>query len=72
MDQFCACVQSNNWLLRSHVDKLKLRVLLSGSHQDDPYLGVQYALDPAKNLIPLNHPSFDPVVALLQQTVAQM
>jgi hypothetical protein len=72
MDQFSMCVQSNSWPLRSHVDKLKLRVLLSGSYQDDPYIGVQYALDPAKNLIPLNHPSLDPVVTLLRQTIAQM
>jgi hypothetical protein len=72
MDEFCNCVQTNNWLLRSHIDKLKLRILLSGSHEDDPYLGIPHALDPQKNLIPLNHPCFDPLLALLRQTAAQM
>jgi hypothetical protein len=70
VDQFCACVVSDAWLQRSHVDKLRLRILLSAACEDDPNLGLQYALNPAKNLIPLSHGSLDALVALLRDTPA--
>ena len=70
VDQFCTCVNSQAWVQRSHIDKLRLRVLLSGASEDDPNLGLQYALNPVNGLIPLNHGSFDALVALLRNTPA--
>src|ERR1700733_12261158 len=70
VDQFCACVHSDAWIQRSHIDKLRLRILLSAACEDDPNLGLPYALNPAKNLIPLNHPSLDGLVAILRDTPA--
>lgn len=68
VDQFCTCVNSEAWAQRSHVDKLRLRILLSGASEDDPNLGLQYALNPDNNLIPLDHQSFDGLVAVLRNT----
>lgn len=68
VDQFCECVEAHRWAARSHIDKLRMRALLSGANQADPYLGVQYALKPAANLIPLDHECFHPLIEILRET----
>jgi hypothetical protein len=72
VDQFCQCVGSHTWTQRSHVDKLRLRALLSAAWEDDPNLGLPYALNPIKNLIPLNHNSLDALVGWLRDIPNQL
>lgn len=72
VDRYCECVESNRWILTSHVDKLRLRVLLSAANEADPNLGLQYALNPDKGLIPLNHACFDPLAAILRDTPGRL
>jgi len=59
----CANISS---LDASHRDKSRLRALLTAAHPEDPNLGLQYALSPTKNLIPLDHSCFDPLADLLR------
>ncbi len=70
VDQFCACVHSDAWIQRSHIDKLRLRILLSAACEGDPNVALSHALNPARNLIPLNHGSLDGLVAVLRDTPA--
>jgi hypothetical protein len=70
--QYCACVKSETWKLTSHVDKLRMRVLLAGASEDDPNLGLQYALNPARNLIPMGNACFDALAALLRDAPGRL
>jgi hypothetical protein len=54
---YCTCTGANAWP-KSAADKLKLRALLSAASPSDPNIGLQYALKPTKNLIPMNHAAF--------------
>lgn len=71
-DAYCECVESNRWQLTSHVDKLRLRVLLSGAHENDPNLGLLYAIAPEKNLIPLGHECFSALAEILRDTPGRL
>jgi hypothetical protein len=60
VDPTCQCVNTAAWTKPTAIDKFKLRVLIGAAHRDDPNFGLQYALDPGHNLIPLGHPAFTP------------
>jgi hypothetical protein len=57
---------------RTERDKMRLRCLLSGSSNTDPNISLRHALNPVKNLIPLTHATFDPMVRLLTHFVEWM
>jgi hypothetical protein len=73
VDQYCQCILGVGlpWT-RTEQDKLRLRCLLSGSNNTDANVGLQYALNPNRNLIPLNHVTFDPITDLLSHFVEWM
>jgi AAA ATPase domain len=58
LDTWCKCI--GIWQLsKSHHDKVRLRSLLSAAYPEDPNIGLQYAISPSKDLIPLSHSCFD-------------
>jgi len=63
---FEACVGANAWPNDSHIDKFRLRALLASLFKDDPNFGLQYALNPKYDVIPLNHNAFDGIVDYLK------
>jgi hypothetical protein len=65
LNAWCACVQMDA-LSKTHRDKARLRSLIAAAYPEDPNIGLQYALSPSKNLIPLNHQCFDALEALLR------
>jgi hypothetical protein len=67
---FGECVGANGWANGSHADKFKLRALLAAVFRADPNFGLQYALNPVHNVIPLDHQSFAGIVALLRDLPA--
>jgi hypothetical protein len=66
LDDWCNCVQMSGWS-KTHQDKARLRSLIAAAYPQDPNCGLQWALKPDKNLIPLNHPSFDDLADLLRR-----
>lgn len=63
---FGKCVGADEWANGSHVDKFKLRSLLAAAFRHDPNFGLQYALNPKHDVIPLEHRSFDKIVSFLR------
>jgi uncharacterized protein DUF3226 len=63
---FGTCIGVQGWANGSHVDKFKLRAILAAKFPQDPNFALQYALDPAHDVIPLNHAAFDPIVDFLK------
>jgi hypothetical protein len=70
---YCDCISScaGNWN-RTAKDKMRLRCLLSGSHEADPNIGLRYALNPNRDLIPLDDQIFDEIELLLRSFAAWM
>jgi hypothetical protein len=67
---FSACLKINERVTNvSHRDKFFLRAILAAAFPDDPNFGLQYALKPAHNVIPLNHEAFNPIVSLLRKVM---
>ncbi len=64
-NEYAACVGADHWANAQSIDKMRLRCMLSAAWEDDPNLGLQYALNPTKALIPLGHQSFDEIAAFL-------
>jgi hypothetical protein len=71
LDSWCDCVKMSDWS-KVHRDKARLRSLIAAAHPDDPNIGLQYALSPNKNLIPLSHSSFDELGELLRSLPQQL
>jgi uncharacterized protein DUF3226 len=69
---FETCVGANTWANGSHIDKFRLRAILASVFQDDPNFGLQYALDPKYDAIPLNHDAFSGIVNYLTALPGQM
>jgi hypothetical protein len=65
LDAWCACLEIDH-LSSSHRDKVRLRSLIAAAHPEDPNIGLQYAINPSKNLIPLSHTCFDPLAEVIQ------
>ena len=64
--EFGQCVGTATWANGSHVDKFKLRTLLAAIFRDDPNFGLQYALKPSHDAIPLTHNCFAGIVSFLR------
>jgi len=69
---FEACVGANTWANGSHVDKFRLRALLASKFQDDPNFGLQFALNPKYDVIPLTHDAFNGIVDYLRALPAKV
>ena len=65
VDSYYDCV-SGNWT-KFKEDKFRVRCSIAAMWPEDPNFGLQFALDPAKNMIPLSHSSFDEVVDFLKK-----
>src|SRR5260370_23319696 len=65
LDSWCECVRMNGWS-KTHRDKARLRSLIAAAHPEDPNIGLQWALSPNKNLIPLDNQCFNPLADLLR------
>ena len=65
-EAYLNCAGVNGWANAGSIAKMRLRSILSAAWPEDPYLGLQWALNPAKGLIPLQHPCFDGIAAFLQ------
>lgn len=65
VDTLMNCVNAAAWPNRNSRDKLKVRCLISAVWKDDPMHGLPFCFSQWKNLIPLNHTIFDPLVELL-------
>jgi hypothetical protein len=63
---FGTCIGVEGWPNGSHVDKFKLRAILAAAFPHDPNFGLQYALNPAHDVIPLTHIALDPIVRFLK------
>ncbi|MFZ1919189.1 MAG: DUF3226 domain-containing protein [Terriglobales bacterium] len=63
---FGECIGVGRWPNGSHVDKFRLRALLAAAFPDNPNFGLQYALHPDRNVIPLDHQCFGPIVEFIR------
>lgn len=66
VETYVKCVEAGEWPNYGAIDKLRLRCLLSAVWPDDPNLGLQYALSPDKDLIPLQDPCFSEIVEYIR------
>jgi hypothetical protein len=69
---FGECIEVGKWTKSTHVDKFKLRALLAAAFPDDPNFGLQYALSPQHDVIPLKHKSLDPIVEFLRSLPSKL
>lgn len=64
INKFRACIdgseRSNN-----QEDKFKLRCFIAALYAEDPNLAITFAVSPSKNLIDLNHSTFNEIAAFL-------
>lgn len=65
LDHWCACLNLSG-LSQSHRDKVRLRSLLTAANPEDPNVGLQWAISPTRNLIPLGHSCFDELANLIR------
>lgn len=66
IDAYCRCIGIDNWPKITSVEKLKLRVLLSAASPDEPNVSLGSALNPDRQLIPLNHAAFNDITEFLR------
>jgi hypothetical protein len=66
IEDHCECVATRDWPKISSVHKFKLRSLLAAAWPDDPNIGLQYAVSPSKNLIPLGNRCFDTIAVAIE------
>lgn len=71
LNDWCDCAQMDQWT-KTHRDTARLRSLLAAAYPKDPNIGLQWALSPSKNLIPLDHPSLDMLADLLRALPQQV
>jgi hypothetical protein len=65
LDGYCDCIDTTRWA-RTSLDKMRLRCMLAAAWPDDPNISLQWALNPKKNLIPLDHACFNQIVEILR------
>ena len=65
VDSYYQCVLGN-WT-KFKEDKFRVRCSIAAMWPEDPNFGLQFALDPVKNMIPLAHSCFDEVVEFLKK-----
>lgn len=68
---FSTCIGVESWPNRSHGDKFRLRAFLAAAFRDDPNFGLQYALNPEHDVIPLTHECFNGIVEFLRTLAVQ-
>jgi hypothetical protein len=68
VDTFMATIHSENWNNESRVGKAWLRTSLAARCASDPFvpLGRVFEEAPLRHLIPVAHPSFDPIADVLR------
>jgi hypothetical protein len=64
VDGYIACL-APNWT-KNQEDKFRVRCSIAAMWPQDPNFGLQWALDPAKDMIPLGHPAFHEIVQFLR------
>ena len=57
VDEFAQCTGANAWPI-TKLAKMKLRALISGTHQKQPDLSVAYVWSKGTNIVPLSDPVF--------------
>jgi hypothetical protein len=62
VDQFLAVLNSDAWAA-ARKSKAWLRAYLAGACERDPFISFGNAVDPAEKLIPLDHKSFESIIA---------
>ena len=72
VQEYSACAGATGWAKCGSIDKLRLRCLLSAAVPEDPNLGLQYALNPDRGLIPLGAACFDEIANELRQFIAKV
>jgi Protein of unknown function (DUF3226) len=65
VDTYFGCLAAN--FTKNQQDKFRVRCSIAAMWPVDPNFGLQYALDPAKNMIPLANPVFDEVADFLRE-----
>jgi len=65
-DSYLDCAGVNGWANAGSIAKMRLRSILSAAWAEDPYLGLQWAMNPTKDLIPLQHRCFDEIAEFLR------
>lgn len=71
VDALAACARAADPEHRPRNDLFSLRVLLTAAHPSDPRLGLGQVWREAPGLIPLDHPDFDPIAAVLADFAAR-
>lgn len=66
VDEFARCTGADQWSPTA-LAKMKLRSFLSASWQANPYISPAYVWSMRTNLVPLNTPSFAPIINFLRQ-----
>jgi hypothetical protein len=69
---FEQCIGANRWANISHTDKFRLRALLAAAFKNDPNFGLQWAVDPKYDVIPLKHNVFEGIVDYLRTLPANV
>lgn len=63
VDAYFTCL-AGNWT-KNQEDKFRVRCSIAAMWPDDPNFGLQFALDPARDMIPLSHNRFDEIASFL-------
>ncbi len=66
VDAFAACAEVGEWSDTTKADKMRLVSMISAQHQANPPIGFGRIWKDASGLVPLNHPCFDRVAAVLE------
>jgi hypothetical protein len=64
VDSYQTCLAAN-WT-KNKTDKFRVRCSIAAMWPADPNFGLQFALEPARDMIPLTHPAFNEVVEFLE------
>ncbi len=66
VDAFAACAKVGEWADATKADKMRLVSMISAQHQANPPIGFGKIWKDAPGLVPLNHPCFDGIAAMLE------
>lgn len=66
VDAFAACAKVGEWPDATKADKMKLVSMIAVQHQANPPIGFGKIWKDAPGLVPLNHPCFDGIAAVLE------
>lgn len=66
VDAFFGCVEADKWSDATKAEKMKFVSMIAAQHQSNPSIGIGNIWREAPGLVPLNHRSFDRIVAALE------